>query len=352
MDTTVEAPVVRQVQSTDYYCGAACAVMMLTRKDRVLTQDAAYAFIRKGNAEPDSFYTDPVGFEACLDGILSGMQFEDIPSDDKNSIVGLCLSTLSNDKRPVPILVKQGNHWVLIDGMVSDMDSSGISSVKTVAVVDPWPQATNRSWIPADVFERDYLTPVKYGVKWKDKLVIVRQKGAAAPHATSAAEQIVMGGGAKVDEALVARHLEAVGLPQVKPAIGGGIEFTTVTVNDLTQKPQSQYTIFALDGSNSQIFKDFVLVAADSSDGRILEAAQFVPRFNYFSEPEARALVASQVSDAGTVSIDPDYFFFESRKLRSRLMVARRVTIGGVEHWLMPDGVLMPSRDEPVQGGQ
>ena len=74
-----------------------------------------------------------------------------------------------------------------------------------------------------------------------------------------------------------------------------------------------------------------------------------------FSDSEALSLVRRQVSGpqvSDTVSVTPGYFFFESRQMRSRFFVARKILIGGVEHWLMPNGVLMADRDEPKEGGQ
>jgi hypothetical protein len=347
MDTTVEAPVRRQVQSTNFYCGAACAVMLLSRKDQMLTQDAAYSLIRAGNTESSSFYTDPDGLEACLDGILSQIQFDDLSGEDKKIILQACLSVLTEDQRPVPILVKQGNHWVLIDGMIIEAMPNGVSKIKTVVVVDPWPEAPERSFIAVDVFQDEYLTSVKYGSKWKGKLVVVKQKDRPAGAEILTAEQTIMGGGGEVGDALIIKNLQAIGIAAIDTVIGGGLAFSTVRVHDLIN--ETEYTISALDGSRNDKFSDFILVAADT-DGKILEAAKFSPRFNYFSDSEARALAVAQVS--GEVSVDPDYFFFESRQLRSRFLVARRLLVDDVEHWLMPDGVLMAHRDEPKEGGQ
>lgn len=351
MEITIEFPVVRQIQSTTFYCGAACVSMLINSLGRKVTQDAAYERIRSANAEPDSFYTDPQGFAACIDGVLTragnATNFDDETASDGSALLQDMLRVLSDAKVPIPLLVKEGAHWVLCDGALLDRDDQADDVIKTIMIVDPWPTATDRSVIPADVFLQDYLKPIRFGSKWKNRLAYITKQQTAIRRSMRVIKQPEVGGGGEIDDRSIAQRLATLGLRNVAPILAGGVDFEPKAVTDLSGGPD--YVIRPLDATANAIFTDFILVAHDALTGRILEVTRLGLHLNYFTDAEAMAIIREKLGAGAT--LDPGWFFFSSRRLRGRFLVARRIRDAGETKWLMPDGEVSVDQDVAVRGG-
>src|ERR1700733_1791097 len=204
MDTEITVDVVRQVQSTKFYCGAACAVMVLSALNRKLTQDAAYELIRSKNAEADSFYPVPQGLAQCLDSVVQKanklFDFEADVTSQPEDILTAVFHALSDMPLPVPVLVKGGAHWVIVSGVTAENEDSG-TALKLVTIVDPWPGSLDRTIIPADVFQEQYLPGISFGTRWRDRRVAIARQGVARRSPVTATRQLELGGGGKPDVA-------------------------------------------------------------------------------------------------------------------------------------------------------
>lgn len=351
MDVTVEAPVARQIQSTDFYCGAACAAMLLGFLGREIAQSAAYDQIRAANLEPDNFYTDPQGLSRCLQSDLTAVDgastFGNIAPPDAQTVLTALLSDLTVARSPVPVLVKGGAHWVLVDGLIVDQ-ADGSSTIKMVLVVDPWPKAAARTLIPADVFCQQYLSPVRFGEHWLNTRVLLHRSTPSPDLRAAITRQPEIGGGAKIEDGTIAGHLAALGVGRVRALLAGGAALDPIDVTDLDGGPP--YTIRALDATDNASLADTIAVAFDADTGRILEVAKAGSQFDFFGDDEALGLARARWP--GEVTLDPGFFFFASRRLRSRFLVARRLHVDGAEMWLMPGGEISPTRDPPLRGGE
>ena len=193
-------------QDTDYYCGAACAQMVLhSIGQELLSQDDLYNDNHNNSVEPGSWATPPDGLRWTMNNRQSSKYFvlDSLSSEDAISRM-LCWTVHHYGVSPIA-LVEGGNHWVVVRGYTaSAAPTSSQDTTYTVSSFDinnPWPPtpAARPGQMPPDppphtdgdvcgsgdtrgsadtnvsyaTWQSDYMTANVFGTQWLGKYVAV-----------------------------------------------------------------------------------------------------------------------------------------------------------------------------------
>jgi hypothetical protein len=187
-------------QDTDYYCGAACAQMVLHSVGQpLISQDTLYSDNRAHTVEPNSWSTAPDGLQWVMNNHQAGKYFALDSLDSADAIDRMLCWTIHYWKVAPIALVEDGNHWVSVHGYTasaaptsSDDPSYTISSFD---IKDPWPPdpppgpppphtdgdscgsggahgAANVN-VSYTSWQTDYVTANQFGTLWLGKFVAV-----------------------------------------------------------------------------------------------------------------------------------------------------------------------------------
>jgi hypothetical protein len=188
-------------QDTDYYCGAACAQMVLhTVGQPLLSQDDLYNDNHGHSVEPASWSTPPDGLQWTLNNRQSAGKYFALDSLESEDAISRMLCWTIHYWRVAPIaLVQAGNHWVVVHGYTASAapNSSGDLSytISSFDIRNPWPPTPTPGPPPphsdgdvcgsggdrgvADInvsyanWQTDYMTANTYGNQWLGKYVAV-----------------------------------------------------------------------------------------------------------------------------------------------------------------------------------
>jgi len=104
-------------QDTSYYCGAACAQMVLHSIGQpLLSQDDLYNDNHSHTVEPSYWSTPPDGLQWTLNNRQSGKYFALDSDNTEDSISRMICWTVHYWKVAPIALVENGNHWVVVHG--------------------------------------------------------------------------------------------------------------------------------------------------------------------------------------------------------------------------------------------
>jgi len=187
-------------QDTDYYCGAACAQMVLhTVGQGLISQDDLYSDNHSNTIEPSSWSTPPDGLQWTMNHRQSTKYFALDSLDTEDAISRMLCWTIHHYTVAPIALVEDGNHWVVVHGYTaSAAPTSSVDVSYTISsfdINDPWPPtpvpgpppphsdgdvcgsggtrgvaATNVSYA---TWQSDYMTANTFGTQWLGKYVAV-----------------------------------------------------------------------------------------------------------------------------------------------------------------------------------
>jgi hypothetical protein len=187
-------------QDTSYYCGAACAQMVLhTLGQPLISQDDLYNDNHSHSIEPGSWSTPPDGLQWTLNNLQSTKYFalDSLDSEDANSRM-LCWTIHFWKVAPIA-LVEDGNHWVVVHGYTASAAPSSSDdlsyTISSFDINDPWPPTPTpgpppphsdgdscgtggahgvaNSNVSYGTWRADYMTANTFGTRWLGKYVAV-----------------------------------------------------------------------------------------------------------------------------------------------------------------------------------
>ena len=187
-------------QDTTYYCGAACAQMVLRALGQpLLSQDDLYNDNHNHSVEPGAWSTPPDGLCWTMNNRQVQKHFTLDSTDTEEPISRTMCWAISHYQCAPIALVYAGNHWVVVRGCtVSATPASAFDTSYTITGFDinnPWPPVPappgppphadgdvcgsggNRGIadinVSYDAWKRDYLTANVFGAVWLGRFVAV-----------------------------------------------------------------------------------------------------------------------------------------------------------------------------------
>jgi hypothetical protein len=166
-------PLYGQEQST--WCGAATGQMILKQGGVTKTQTEVWNKIDASRVDP-SFRCDPQGLATTLNAFDTVEKdiWKVITDVNQDQIVEKLMESMVSSKRPLGLLVDNGNHWVSWVGFTSDIDPlKGDATLLTAILNDPLPVSSGTTFTltAADFLAR--FTPNTFGTTYKGKYVAV-----------------------------------------------------------------------------------------------------------------------------------------------------------------------------------
>ena len=187
-------------QDTDYYCGAACAQMVLRAMGQPLqAQSDLYNDNHSHTVEASAWSTPPDGLCWTLNNRQAPKRFT-LDCTDAEEPISRTICWAIHRYQCAPIaLVFGGNHWAVVRGYTADAaPQSSFDTSYTIASFDlnnPWPPVPAHPGPPphadgdvcgsggnrgiADInvaystWQADYLTPNTFGTRWLGRCVAV-----------------------------------------------------------------------------------------------------------------------------------------------------------------------------------
>jgi len=200
MSTTQELAAPYHQQDTDYYCGAACAQMVLhTVGEPLLSQDGLYNDNHSHTIEPNNWSTPPDGLQWTLNNLQSTKYFALDSADSEDTISRILCCTIEFYNVAPIALVENGNHWVVVHGYTASARPSSFGdlsyTISSFDINDPWPptptpgpppphsdgdvcgtggaRGVASSNVSYNTWREDYMTANQFGAQWLGKYVAV-----------------------------------------------------------------------------------------------------------------------------------------------------------------------------------
>jgi hypothetical protein len=149
----LKANVTRYAQQNCKWCGAAAVEMVRngypSPADRLFyPQSDLWAKIQVNNSSLPAdisahWDTDPQGLKGCLRSLAnpSGVDWLELADADGGAVLLSAIYAMKVTQYPVPVLIDNGGHWVVIVGYETDIEpvSGGDPTLLSICYYDPWP---------------------------------------------------------------------------------------------------------------------------------------------------------------------------------------------------------------------
>lgn len=354
-DLTAECQ--RVEQETPYFCGAACCEMLFDSRAIASTQSVNYELIHDNTRfSVEQMYSDPTGMTLCLNSKFArsiNFDFKAFVTTATNEALRELVYTVAKLGVPCACLVQNGNHWVVVDDVRIIADSPSTIDVCGVFIQNPWFNSTPNKYVGVDEFMSGWLTPNKWGITWKDTLIVLSD-GNSHPFYEVQKAQISSGKILRIEysasaasslQSLLKRH----GFFGFNAIAGGGASITNPIL--VTELPgPGHYVIAPMDASADPRFGGFVYVAVGGETGELLEISSFSKALEVCSDDEAKSYADSKWGANG-YTIFPDIYWERNYSSMSRFRVHRRVNVSGTIYKLFGDGTVEASNDERENAG-
>jgi hypothetical protein len=346
----------RVEQETPYFCGAACCEMIFEALGIRSTQTLNYSLIHDDQRfSVEQLYSDPTGIRICLNKELNGknnftcMPFVSTISEDVLRELVFCVAEL---EFPCICLVQKGNHWVVVDDVRIQADNSPSRKVCGVFVQNPWYNSPSSKYVGVDEFFNGWLTPIAWGITWKDSLVIISDGNKHPSYGVEKAKISVgnlsiqsLTSAASPLQNLLAAH----GFRDFTSIAGGGAAVTNpIEVQDLGSG--QAFIVAPMDASASADFAGFVYVAVDPQTNELLEIAKFSKSLQVSSDDEAQN-AGEQRWGKGNFTVLPGFFWERDYFAMSRFRIHRRVIVSSNTYRLFGDGSVEALNGTSVPAG-
>ena len=158
MNTTKILPVPYHQQDTNYYCGAACAQMVLdTINLRLADQDFLYAENHAHSIRDTGYWnTGPDGLEWTMRRYDPGNhEFTLSVLEQEEQVSRRIAWSIQTQNMPSIALVYNWQHWIIVHGYTASAPANTGSgfTIQSFDVSNPWPP------VPSLVYPRTYLPP-------------------------------------------------------------------------------------------------------------------------------------------------------------------------------------------------
>jgi hypothetical protein len=194
-------------QDTDYYCGAACAQMVLSSMGAALaSQDVLYTDGRNHTSELAAWFNPPDGLQWVMNDRRPGGWFALFSLDTEDALSRKLVWTLHHYQVAAIALVFGGDHWVVVrgyDATAAPATSDDVGyTINAFDINNPWPPVPSffhptttpppppphggadgcgtggmrgvaNEHIAYGTWQSQYMTPNAYGSAWLGKFVAV-----------------------------------------------------------------------------------------------------------------------------------------------------------------------------------
>lgn len=143
-------------QDTDYYCGAACAQMVLDECGvGLLDQDTLYTHNHSHSLVESGWFTAPDGLQWTLNNLQNGRYFALDALSSENALSRMLVWTIHHYKIAPIALVYGWQHWIVVRGYTAT--SAPATSTDTSYAIESFD--VNNPWPPVPGFYNQALKP-------------------------------------------------------------------------------------------------------------------------------------------------------------------------------------------------
>lgn len=369
-----EAPIVdknadvdRIEQETQWYCGPACAAMVLSRFEVDVSQNEAYKKIHdEKRFEVEKLYSDPLGLKKYISSSLANSSSfipEVVVATDFSTLVNKIYHSISLAGMPCPTLVFEGAHWIIIDTVRSIKRTGALDEIIGVFIENPSAGKPPSSYVSIEELKTRYIKPNKWGKTWHGALVSIAANDDGKENDTAVVildtstpfnpvATHLAGRPFSENDALklALANLTAHGFSDTAEIFGGGAP-VTVPLRILDEGKNEAFWIIPIDATANKNFQNFVYSAIDEGTGRLLEISHMQNYLNIFNDTEVEEIV--ERAKPGThLRVEAGYFWTDSYYNMSRFNVYRKVSIDGVTFYVTWNGEIVSKLlENPEFGG-
>jgi hypothetical protein len=183
----VAANVMLLAQNKGFFCGEAVAEMARNgypdpSNRFYYTQDDLRNNIVAHNStaigDLDQWNTDPQGLTNCLQSLSSEpVHWVDNPFTSRDDAQTFLQQSIQSTLFPAGVLIRAGEHWVLVVGYETEVDETGTEKLKFIHFYDPEPVGigSDRTIRASTWSSSRYFVKVQTSGTWQDKFVVVAQ---------------------------------------------------------------------------------------------------------------------------------------------------------------------------------
>lgn len=343
-------------QRKKWYCGPACAEMLLNYFSIKIDQTVAYQEIHDGDRfKEERLYSDPKGMVDYINTVNDQSVMVDVidmAEVDQKVVLDRIYSKIIAENFPITMLSLGGDHWVVVSG-VRYLDSlDGPRQYAGFYIQNPWKGSTPMAWVEVSEFMDRWVRPNKFGSRWLNKIVILAndkiQGGAANGILDRDSYRLKSSSGSRTADAVAA--MQMFGFEMVREVSGGGA-LVLKSVEVVNEDTGGTFWITPLDATDNKEFADFVYVSSDGADGHILEISGMSEQVDIPSIDDAKKIISAYAPDVD-YQIDERVFWRSRVGAVSRTDVYRKIELGGRMLFLLRSGEIVPSLDvRPLSGG-
>jgi hypothetical protein len=131
------------------------------------------------NGDLHRWSTDPKGLRGCLQSLsaepVNWVEFHTTGREDAEKFLQ---RSIQSTQFPAGVLIRAGEHWVLVVGYETKVDATGTETLKFIHFYDPEPVGigTDRTIHASTWSGSKYFVRVKTSGTWKGKFVVVGQQ--------------------------------------------------------------------------------------------------------------------------------------------------------------------------------
>jgi len=330
-------------QDCFYYCGPACAQMMMmgypSPANRILlNQDLIYQKTQQYKKDP-SLSTDPDGLRDTvmdLNPPPAPGQYSIFSGTDQGIVMHDILFWMATREYPTAALVQEGAHWVVITGFETDNDPrSGNATLNTIDINDPCLCCTKHRdrCTGADVngcdpnngvirqlagdswFSNDWSAPNQYGSMWFNEYVAIVEPPKISGKVTTK-EEIFVGKAIPPGKAkeLALQHVKKRKLGEEKRF--GFLKETSPREAFLVNEKHKGYYIVPFEVKKGRLSLGAVLLNAYT--GEFQEIGAFSAPLEYLSKKAALQIAIRSVKEKPIKPPTAELVFEPSEQTRSR----------------------------------
>jgi hypothetical protein len=171
-------------QETDFYCGAACAKMLLNKiRSKHTTQKILFdESQRNGRFPHEGWNSPPDGLTKTINSRRPSSfrnKFElTVSKNSQQYVTKEILRGIQLYDMPSIALVDAGRHWIVVKGFsttdnISKNSNLNIGHIKELWINDPWNESSAIAHrpVPYETWQSSYLMPIAFGRHWLGKYI-------------------------------------------------------------------------------------------------------------------------------------------------------------------------------------
>ena len=344
-------------QRKKWFCGAACAEMILEHFGLEIDQAEAYSQIHdRDRFQTERLYSDPQGLVEYINNQNDQTEMVDvvdITSEEDSEVIDDIFRVLMTNRTPAALLALGGDHWVVIDGVRYQDSLDGRRNYAGFYIQNPWKGSTPDLWVEIEEFGKRWIQPNKFGERWLGKLVLIANPDGRRRLVNNRFVDLQrLPGSAVLDdpESSTLSLVQELGFQQFGPIAGGGA-VVLEPLQVLNEDDSTSFHLVPLDAVANREFGDFVYVAVDDDSQKVLEISRLSEQLDIPTDEEALQGAQQVFPDANLV-VEPEVYWRTRLGAVSRTDVYRKINVDGVTFYMLRDGTLQRSLElRPSYGG-